>query len=117
MECRICGNKVSDVIYQGVIRDGTFGNYTKEEVEMHQCRGCGAIYHENNRGKQFYESSQYREKMGQRTDDYAALHDKEVLDKLNYTGTEIFRNKIVADVGCGEVTWFLCQVRLHRLWG
>ena len=29
------------------------------------------------------------------------LHDKETLDKLNYTGTTIFRNKIVADIGCG----------------
>lgn len=29
------------------------------------------------------------------------LHDKETLDKLCYTGTTIFRNKVVADIGCG----------------
>lgn len=38
---------------------------------------------------------------GRRTEDYALLHDKEVLDKLSYTGTDIYRNKIVADIGCG----------------
>ena len=101
MECLICGNKASKVVYKGVIRDGAFGNYTKHDVEMHQCRKCGAIFHENSRNKTFYESSEYRERMGQKTDDYAALHDREVLDKLNYTGTDIFREKIVADIGCG----------------
>lgn len=101
MECKICGNKKSDVIYKGRIRDGALGNYTQDEVEMIQCRGCHAIYHKNNRGKEFYESCEYREKMGQRTEDYTLLHDKEVLDKLKYTGTDIFRNKIIADVGCG----------------
>lgn len=101
MECRICGNKDSQVVYKGRIRDGAFGNYTNHDVEMHQCQKCGAIYHECSRDKEFYESSEYREKMGQKTDDYAVLHDKEVLDKLNYTGTDIFRDKTVADVGCG----------------
>jgi SAM-dependent methyltransferase len=28
-------------------------------------------------------------------------HDAEILDKLNYTGTEIYRDKVYMDVGCG----------------
>lgn len=59
------------------------------------------MYHENVRSKEFYESSEYRQKMGENTADYEALHDREVLEKLNYTGTDIFRDKIVADIGCG----------------
>lgn len=29
------------------------------------------------------------------------MYDKESLDKLTYTGTDIFRHKIVAGIGCG----------------
>jgi len=101
MECKICGSRKSEVIYKGIIRDGSFGNYTKNDVEIHQCLDCGAIYHENSRDAQFYESDEYRQKMGEETDDYASLHDKEVLDKLLITGTDIFRDRTVADIGCG----------------
>ncbi|MBP3458858.1 MAG: class I SAM-dependent methyltransferase [Lachnospiraceae bacterium] len=102
MGCKICGCKESKIIYKGVIRDGRFGNYTKEDVEIYQCRECGAMYHESIQGneEEFYQSEKYRESMGEKTDDYEKLHDREVLEKLNYTGTEVFRNKVVADIGC-----------------
>ena len=101
MECKICGCKDSKQIYNGTIRDGIFGNYTQKPVEMWQCCSCGAIYHENiTKSASYYESVEYREKMGEKPGDYEALHDREVLEKLNYTGTDIFRNKIVADIGC-----------------
>lgn len=101
MECKICGSKDYKIEYKGKIRDGFFGNYTKDDVKIYKCCTCGAMYHENERSREFYESSEYREKMGEGTDRYEALHDREVLEKLNYTGTDIFRDKIVADIGCG----------------
>ena len=33
------------------------------------------------------------------------IHDKECLEKFHYTGTDIFRNKVVADIGCGGGGW------------
>lgn len=34
-------------------------------------------------------------------EEFYYLHDKDNLDKLQYTGTQIFRNSSVADIGCG----------------
>ena len=103
MECKICGNKEYRIVYEGIIRDGCFGKYTKEAVSIYQCGKCGAMYHKNKKAddEAFYESEKYRESMGEKIDDYELLHDKEVLEKLQYTGTDIFRNRIVADIGCG----------------
>lgn len=103
MECRICGSKEYETVYQGIIRDGCFGKYTKETVSVYKCHKCGAMYHENVKGigETFYESGKYREDMDETIDGYELLHDKEVLEKLQYTGTGIFRNKIIADIGCG----------------
>lgn len=103
MKCKICGCKNSKVVYKGIIRDGSFGQYTSEEAEIYQCDECGAIYHENVRADEqdFYKSEHYRESMGERIEDYDSLHDKEVLEKLKYTGTDVFRDKVVADIGCG----------------
>lgn len=102
MECKICGSKESKIIYHGRIRDGRFGNETKEDVDIYRCLSCGAMYHKSVKEDEadFYGSDQYRESMGEKPDDYEQLHDKEVLEKLNYTGTDIFRNKVVADIGC-----------------
>lgn len=87
MECKICGSKNSEVVYKGIIRDGRFGNYTKEDVEIYKCSQCGARCHENCSSSELYESSEYRQKMGEKITDYEVLHDREVLDKLNYTGS------------------------------
>ena len=103
MNCLICGFDKSKVVYNGIIRDGKFGNYTNHNVDIYKCEKCGVMYHIdlNKNIPDFYTSDAYRTKMGQTVDQYETIHDKEVLDKLNYTGTTIFRNKIVADIGCG----------------
>ena len=50
----------------------------------------------------FRSSTEYRNSLEGRSDASAfyELHDKETLDKFQYTGTDIFRQKVVADVGC-----------------
>lgn len=101
MKCRICGCEEHKIIYSGMIRDGCFGKYTQRAVDIYQCGGCGVMHHDDTRtdDQEFYESEKYRESMGEKIDDYELLHDKEVLEKLQYTGTDIFRNKVVADIG------------------
>lgn len=105
MKCKICGGNNIKSIYNGVIRDGGLGKYTKDCVEILQCSDCDVIWHKNKIDdvEEYYETEEYRRDLEGSSEEekFYELHDKETLDKLNYTGTTIFRNKIVADVGCG----------------
>lgn len=105
MICKICGCENSKMIYNGLIRNGGLGKYTKSNVPVFQCDNCKVIWHENQLQdmQQYYESQEYREMLegGSEEERFYTLHDKESLDKLVYTGTDIYRNKVVADIGCG----------------
>lgn len=109
MNCKICGNEKSEVIYDDFIRDGAPGMMTKEKYKMYQCTKCGTIWHDNGASNDdYYQTKEYREKVDNASslEDYYRMHDSEILDKFNYCGTEIFRNATVADIGCGgAVSW------------
>lgn len=102
--CHICGACEVEIEYDGIIRDGGLGRYTKSPIKMYRCRHCDAIWHEPILDmERYYESAEYRESLEGTTQeqDFYRLHDKENLDKFLYTGTAIFRNSVVADIGCG----------------
>lgn len=105
MRCKLCGSLNAKIIYKGLIRNGGLGRYTKEDVEIYQCMECNVIWHGSaSKGlKQYYESKEYRCSLEgtSEEEDFYRLHDKESMDKFRYTGTTIFRNKAVADIGCG----------------
>ena len=105
MICKICGSENNKIIYCGLIRDGGLGKYTIDKVAIYQCNTCKVIWHDNQiqNVKHYYESTEYRNTLegGSEENLFYALHDKETLDKLTYTGTDIYRDKIVADIGCG----------------
>lgn len=105
MKCKICGSENIDIIYNGLIRDGGLGQYTKKPVKIFQCKNCDVIWHDNEIAdvKEYYETEEYRNELEGSSEEekFYELHDKETLNKLNYTGTTIFRNKVVADIGCG----------------
>ena len=105
MMCKICGSEDCSVIYNDVIRNGGIGVYTKNAVPMYCCNNCRVIWHENviEDTEEYYESQEYRASVdgNSEAERFYQLHDKETLDKLNYTGTTIFRGKTVADIGCG----------------
>lgn len=105
MKCEICGSKDIFITYEGKIRDGRVGHYTDNDMKMYQCKNCRTIWHDmiNRDYKQYYESKEYRKDLEGTSDiqKFYDMHDKESLEKFRYTGTEIFRNKIVADVGSG----------------
>lgn len=105
MKCKLCGSEKTKIIYNGLIRNGGLGKYTENNVPMYQCDECDVIWHENDilDTKEYYESSEYRDTLEGGTDAarFYELHDGESLDKFKYTGTTIFRNKVVADIGCG----------------
>lgn len=105
MKCKICGSENIDIIYNDLIRDGGLGQYTKKPIKIFQCKNCDVIWHDNEIAdvKEYYETEEYRNELEGSSEEekFYELHDKETFDKLNYTGTTIFRNKIVADIGCG----------------
>lgn len=104
MNCKICGSSSIFVIYNDVIRNGTVRIKTNFPVSLYQCKRCKTIWHEQDFDyEQLYQSGSYRQKMGENSHlaDFYNLHDDESLDKFKYTETKIFRNRIVADIGCG----------------
>lgn len=111
MECKICGCKENKIIYNGVIRDGAIEHYTRDVVKMMQCSSCGVIWHDVIKNTEsYYETEEYRKSL-----DGAALeevfyrtYDKENIDKLRYTGTELFRGKTICDIGCGAGAFLDC---------
>lgn len=105
MQCKICGSKEIRIVYNGKIRNGGVGKYTENNIPIYQCENCRVLWHETvvMDMKEYYESTEYRNLLegGSEEADFYRLHDKENMNKFQYTGTTIFRNKIVADVGCG----------------
>ncbi|MCH4191445.1 MAG: class I SAM-dependent methyltransferase [Butyrivibrio sp.] len=105
MKCKICSSENIKVIYNDYIRNGEVGKITDQKYKMYQCDNCGVIWHDviPDSNKEYYESEKYRKELENSADieSYYKIHDTEVLEKLNYTGTNIFRHKRVADVGCG----------------
>lgn len=102
--CKICGKQEIKVEYVGYIRDGALGRKTANKVKIFKCLNCGVIWHENEKCiSDYYESESYRKELENTSEieDFYRLHDAECMDKFIYTKTDRFRNKIVADIGCG----------------
>ncbi|GHU77233.1 hypothetical protein FACS189461_5530 [Spirochaetia bacterium] len=107
--CSICGSKDMLVTYNGPIRIGQGSKRTEKSYEVYQCSNCDTIWHENDvySPEEYYESTQYRVELEGSSDihNFYDKHDKECFDKFRYTGTGIFRDKVVADIGCGGGGW------------
>lgn len=104
-KCKICGCGNADIIYHGPIKTGLLSGYTDKDYPVYQCKSCKTIWNhaQEELDAEFYESTEYRNRIegNSEIETYYDKHDKEVLDKLNMTGTDIFRGKNVADIGCG----------------
>lgn len=105
MKCGICGSEDTIIVYDDKIRNGALGVYTEENYQMYECKECGTIFHklDAERSGEYYQSKEYRIDLEKTSDinDYYNNHDRDVLEKLEYTGTGIYRDKTVADIGCG----------------
>jgi len=106
MKCKICGGNRIDIIYQGLIRDGRLGSSTTYSVDMYHCLDCGVIWHDPvlKDINEYYESDEYQisTKVDPETEDkFYQFYDERTLEKFQITGTDIFRHKTVADLGCG----------------
>ncbi|MDR1865290.1 MAG: class I SAM-dependent methyltransferase [Bacteroidales bacterium] len=108
-QCSICGSSDTAVICRVPLRTGTGMKRTQKPYDIYRCAACDTIWHENDAysSREYYETAQYRMELegSSSIEDFYARHDRECLDKFRYTGTDIFRNKIVADIGCGGGGW------------
>lgn len=102
MVCKICNGSNINIIYDGKIRSGKFGVYTSKNVPIYQCSNCGIVWHENDSSVNYQDAS-YRNMMGEEDNliNFNLNHDSDVIEKLSYMGTGIFRDKVVMDIGCG----------------
>lgn len=110
MQCKICGNDEIKIEYEEYIRNGRVGIYTKEKVKLLRCKACGMIWHnERKNQRNFYESDAYRESLEGTADihEFYRTHDGESFDKSIYIGTDLFRDKIVVDIGCGGADFWI----------
>lgn len=103
MKCKICGSSSYIIEYNGLIREGSVGRCTKDKVEIFKCTECETLWHNCGNSGNYYTSEEYRKSVDGSSliEDFYKLHDAESLDKFKYCGTEKFRGKVVADIGCG----------------
>tara|TARA_A100001015_G_scaffold266455_1_gene315696 strand:+ start:1613 stop:2515 length:903 start_codon:yes stop_codon:yes gene_type:complete len=102
--CNLCNCTDDAIVYEGPIRDGTAGNYTKNNYKVVKCKSCKLVrLSENPNNDDFYKTNEYRENYNETflADDYLKMHDKEQSPKLEKIGIDYFRDKIVLDYGCG----------------
>ncbi len=104
-KCTVCGGANLSVLYRGPIRVGKFGNLSSSEQTVWQCSACRCAFLPHSLGQSagYYEGQEYRREVDESAEvgDYFRLHDAEQARNLAITGTSAFRDKNIADVGCG----------------
>ena len=103
MICPICNSKTTTTTYVGKIRSGAPGCSTDKDTCVYKCEHCFVIWHNNETGDFLYQNNEYRESMGETVtlSEFYHKHDSEIIDKLNYTGTTVYRDKLLMDIGSG----------------
>ena len=101
-KCIVCNGKDFDTIYNGQIRAGSFKKLTSESFSVIKCKSCG-IGKLDPFPELDYTSSEYRELYNDTIEisEYMHMHDHEQTPRISRIGMEKFRDKVVADLGCG----------------
>jgi SAM-dependent methyltransferase len=101
--CVICNCEDASITYKGKIRSGKPGMMTKASIPVYRCALCDCIWHDKTDADALYHTNEYRESMGESVslEEFYSKHDDEILTKLKYTGTSVYRNKLFMDIGCG----------------
>jgi len=112
--CEICGGREWQIRYQGRVRDGAFGNLSKDHCVVAQCPKCGVQRLNESACKEedFYETEEYRRLLSEPQDaaGFMAKHDVLQLRNLTVLWPESLRYKVVADIGSAAGS-FLDHVR------
>ena len=103
-QCPLCGSDSSMVAYTGKIRMGDITHFSENDHIVWKCQECSVQWlADNNRSDEYYGSDAYRKEIGQKCDlqDYRSRHDGEVDYQLDMVPLRTYRDKVVADIGCG----------------
>ncbi len=100
MICPACAQKSWGILYQGLIRDGSFGKLTRGRV--YQCLTCKLGRLEN--FFEEYDSTAYRDRYNDTSNanELLDMHDHEQGQRVAQIGFERLRGKLVLDYGCGH---------------
>ncbi len=100
-QCLICGKSHLDVVYQGPIRLGRYGDVSSQPYSIPHCLDCDSAWLEE---KFFdYTQAEYRERVDgdASIEEYHRIHDRDQARALVEVGTDRLRDRVVADIGCG----------------
>ena len=105
VDCKICGSNSLQIQYKGPIRLGKIDDISGQPFRVFKCSDCQVSHlpDQVENVKEFYTSGKYREQVGENTvlSDYYKLHDKHIDLHFQVYPLHKFRNKVVADIGCG----------------
>ena len=103
--CKLCNHDRFETVYSGPIRASKFDTVTEQPFNLRRCLGCLAIaiadapedLHAH------YASGEYRAGVDGAADSatFFRLHDDAQPPRLTAFGLARFRDKVVADIGCG----------------
>ncbi len=101
--CRICENSKLNTIFEGKIRDGSYGNLSSTAYKVFQCSKCSVRFLDKFAPSELYESKEYRQNYcdSDRLEDFWKTHDELWNNKLHRLGIHNCRNKSIADFGAG----------------
>ncbi len=113
--CEICGAGTWRTVYEGPVRDGTFGTL-RDGASVARCSGCGAERLEESicPDESFYETDAYRRKLKQALDAGAYFREHDELQgfALGTLPLGSLRGKTVADIGCAGGSFLDCVAGL-----
>ncbi len=100
-KCLLCDGEINE-IYAGQIRAGKFGKKTDESYKVLQCKSCEAAWLDPFPSIDYHDPGYRMEYTGSAdSEEYIDMFDHEQTPRINRIGIERFRNKVVADLGCG----------------
>ena len=101
--CEICGANDWRAMHSGPIRDGAFGDVRQDGL-VARCSGCGIerLAERCCPPSAFYETDEYRKKLGQGLTTGAYFAEVDALQKFAFDvlATHDLRGRTIADVGC-----------------
>jgi len=105
-KCGVCDAEAWSFVYDGPIRNGSFGEYRQGTVARCQCCGVDRLAENVCFDSSTYETGTYRRQLGQTHDlaEHFRAHDEFIRFTLDTIWPHSMRGKVVADVGCGAGT-------------
>lgn len=102
IKCSLCASPKAAEVYNGVVRSGGWGSFTRRKYKIFNCSNCGISFispipnidYAKGRYRNAYNGSS-------EVETYFRLHDKEQINYLGLISDLILRDKTVCDIGCG----------------